>query len=411
MTNSKPAKKPKPTIILVINSGSSTIKYQLLDMATESVLLKGLIEGIGQQQGSHHYQWIDEAGLQQENEITLDQPNYVDSFTAIAKALSELQSDQPSAIGHRVVHGGEQFSKPTLIDADILTSIEQLSTLAPLHNPANILGIKACLALYPAIPQVAIFDTAFHQSMPDYAYRYAVPESWYRDYGIRRYGFHGTSHHYVANKAADYLNKPLETLNLISLHLGNGASAVAIQQGQCIDTSMGFTPLEGLMMGTRCGDIDPSIPLYIEQVTNNNSHQVSQQLNNDSGLKAIAGTADMREVIKACKAGDKASELAINMYCYRIKKVIGAYIAALGSLDAIIFTGGIGENSAIIRQRCCDKMETLGIDIDSQLNAQANESGVFSINSTQGKLPLLVIKTNEELQIAYDVANKTGLLW
>jgi len=396
--------------VLVINSGSSTIKYQLFALASDTVLLKGLIDGVGHEQGSHHYQWLDGLGQRHENEVILGQLDFDRGFTALTKVLSDIQAT-PTAIGHRVVHGGEQFSQATLIDETVVTAIEQLAILAPLHNPANAQGIRICLALFPALPQVAVFDTAFHLTMPDYAYRYPVPESWYQDYGVRRYGFHGTSHYYVAQQAATYLDKPLSELNLISLHLGNGASAAAIQQGQCIDTSMGFTPLEGLMMGTRSGDIDPALTLYIEQSANMTTDEVNETLNHHSGLKGISGESDMRKILQAKASGDKKSNLAVQMYCYRIKKYIGAYIAVLGSIDAILFTGGIGENSALIRQQSCDKMDTLGIKIDTKLNSKPVSVDVSAIHSASDSLPLLVIKTDEERQIAHQVGAESNIVW
>ncbi len=388
--------------ILVINSGSSTIKYQLLNVDKETILLKGVVEGIGFPQGKHDYFWLDGAEQKHENSADLQYPDYTQSFAAMVDVLSSIKYLKPSAIGHRVVHGGEFFSQPILINSKVLQQIEQISSLAPLHNPASVQGIRACLELFPDLPQVAVFDTAFHQTMPEYAYRYAVPDAWYAQHHIRRYGFHGTSHQYIAHKAAEYLQKPLNKLNLISLHLGNGASIAAIEQGQCIDTSMGFTPLAGLIMGTRCGDIDPSIPLYMQQQTSMSAKQLSDELNHHSGLLGLSGNQDMRELLNAAEAGDHASELAINMYCYRIKKYIGAYTAALGQVDAIIFTGGVAENSAIIRSRCCHNLHALNIVIDHELNAQPVDQ-VSTISIANNDLHVLVVRTNEELQIANNV--------
>jgi len=394
--------------ILVINSGSSSIKYQLLSLAKETVLFKGTVEGIGSSQGKHEYFWTDQSGQKHENVLALQTPDYTKSFSVIAEVLVESQCPTPMAIGHRVVHGGEEFIEPTLIDAVVLAKIEQLSILAPLHNPANHQGILVCLKLFSKIPQVAVFDTAFHRTLPDYAYRYAVPNSWYTEHKIRRYGFHGSSHQYVANKAAELLQKPLRKLNLITLHLGNGSSIAAIEQGQCIDTSMGFTPLEGLVMGTRCGDIDPSIPLTMQQQTNSNAKQINDELNQHSGLLGLSGHQDMRELLKSAEAGDSESELALKLYCYRIKKYIGAYMAALGHVDALIFTGGVGENAVQIRSRCCDNLTNLGITIDDALNAQAID--FISVISIDGNpIHVLVIRTNEELQIANDVAEILNL--
>ena len=389
-------------IILVINSGSSSVKYQLIAMATDTVLLKGLFEGIGREQGEHSYAWQTDDNQEHIHRVALVNADYAQSFSAIAGIISDINCPPPTAIGHRIIHGGDVFDKPTLIDPSVIEKIEQLSVLAPLHNSVNVQCIHAFVDLYPSVPQIAVFDTAFHQSIPDYAYRYPVPDSWYTEHKIRKYGFHGTSHRYVAQKAADYLQKPLSSLNLISLHLGNGASVAAIKQGKCIDTSMGFTPLAGLMMGTRCGDIDPAIPLYIQQQTNMSSSQVNDELNHHSGLLAIAGSQDMRDVIKQSENSDQNSELAVNMYCYRLKTHIGAYLAALGHVDAIIFTGGIGEHSSVIRSLSCQELQGLGINIDDDLNAQALDD-VLSINTTESPIKILVIRTDEERQIAIEV--------
>ncbi len=401
--------KQNTSSILVINSGSSTIKYQLLNTDQETVLLKGCVEGIGCSLGKHDYFWVDRSGQKHENLIALKKPDYAQSFSAIVEVLTESKCPSPIAIGHRVVHGGEDFIIPTLIDETVLAKIEQLSILAPLHNLANLQGIQVCLKLFPNVPQVAVFDTAFHQTLPDYAFRYAVPDSWYTEHKVRSFGFHGISHQYIANKAAKYLQKPLEKLKLITLHLGNGASIAAIEQGQCIDTSMGFTPLEGLIMGTRCGDIDPSIPLYMQQETNSSAKQISDKLNHHSGLLGISGNQDMRELLRCSEAGDRTSELALNMYCYRIKKYIGAYTAVLGHVDAIIFTGGVGENAMQIRSRCCHKLKNLGIAIDDDLNAQQLVDQVSLISLADQPVQVLVVRTNEELQIANDVTEILNL--
>lgn len=396
-----PFVKPTEACVLVINSGSSTIKYQLLNPGTETVWLKGIIDGIGQAQGKHDYLWIDNTGRENEKKVTLQNPDYCQSFTAIVNVIKDVTCHEPTVIGHRVVHGGEDFVEPIRINSEVIAKIEKLSLLAPLHNPANVRGIRTCFSLYPHVPQVAVFDTAFHQSMPEYAYRYAVPDSWYSKFHVRKYGFHGSSHRYIAHKAANYLQKPLKNLNLITLHLGNGASIAAVEQGKCIDTSMGFTPLEGLIMGTRCGDIDPSIPLYIQQLTHSTATQVSDDLNHRSGLLGLTGNQDMRELLSRYESGDTENQLAINMYCYRIKKYIGSYSAALGRLDAIIFTGGIGENSSAIRKHCCQNLSILGIAIDDELNTQPVNQ-VKAINPVGNKIDVLVIRTNEELQIAHE---------
>jgi len=390
-------------IILVINCGSSTLKYKLLDITANQILLKGVFEGIEQQLVQHNYEWLDDKKQSHPTYNAVFNADYATCFNTIAEVIKTIKCHSPTAVGQRVVHGGEEFIKPTLINANVIAKIERLSALAPLHNPINLQGIGLCLDLFPNVPHIAVFDTAFHQTMPDYAYRYPIAESWYSNHNIRKYGFHGTSHQYVAQQAANYLQKPLATLNLISLHLGNGDSVTAIQQGQCIDTSMGFTPLAGLMMGTRCGDIDPAIPLYMQQTGNMSPSQVSDELNHQSGLLAVAGNQDMREILQQSNNGDPTSQLAIDMYCYRIKKYLGAYLALLGHVDAIIFTAGVGENSAEIRSRCCQQLESFGINFDANLNEQAM-TDISTINTSKSPIKLFVIKTNEERQIANEVS-------
>jgi acetate kinase len=302
-------------------------------------------------------------------------------------------------IGHRVVHGGEVFKEPTLIDEKALTGIAETIPLAPLHNPANLKGIEVALKICPDVPQVAVFDTAFHQTLPTHAFHYPVPYSWYKTYHVRRYGFHGTSYYSISKQAAAYLKKPIEKLNLIALHLGNGASATAIKAGKSIDTSMGMTPLEGLMMGTRCGDIDPSLPFYLVKAMGKSNEELDLLLTRESGLKGICGANDMREVHALAKMGNPMADLAIEMYCYRIKKYIGAYYAVLGHLDALIFSGGIGENDALIRENVCTGLANLGITIDNEKN-QALDHQPFAIQRENGLVKVLVIPTNEELEIA-----------
>jgi acetate kinase len=281
----------------------------------------------------------------------------------------------------------------------VVERIRALGPLAPLHNPANLTGIEVCLRLFPDLPQVAVFDTAFHQTMPEHAYRYALPEAWYSEYRVRRYGFHGTSHQYVARQAAAFLHRPLASLNLITLHLGNGASAAAIRQGACVDTSMGLTPLEGLMMGTRCGDIDPAIPFYIGAATDATPAELEAALNRDSGIKGICGDNDMRAVQQRAGAGDARARLAIDMYCYRIRKYIGAYCAVLGHVDALVFTAGIGENSALIRETVCSGLERLGIALDPDKN-HAARSATAAVERAGAAVSVLVVPTNEEIEIA-----------
>jgi len=388
--------------VLIINCGSATVKYQLLELPSETVIVKGVFDGIGQQQASHSYCWQDESGHSHDEKLVMTSLSYLTCFVAISDVLNKHELAKPDAIGHRVVHGGELFNRPTLIDVPVLAQIEQLSSLAPLHNPANVQGIEECLNLFPDIPQVAVFDTAFHQTLPEYAYRYPVPEKWYSEYHIRKYGFHGSSHRYVAQQAADYLHTPLSQLNVITLHLGNGASMAAIKQGQCIDTSMGFTPLEGLMMGSRSGDVDPAISLHLQQQYAMTTEQISDDLNHHSGLLAVAGSYDMRQILSQREQGDVNSQLALDMYCYRIKKHIGSYIASLGYVDALVFTGGVGENSAPIRWQVCDNLSGLGIEIDAARNEQSIDDMV-DISGTESRVRTLVIRSNEELQIAREV--------
>jgi acetate kinase len=389
--------------ILVINSGSSSIKYQLFDMADRAVLASGLLEQIGEPESSLAHQTRNAGGDMED--ITKAQPvadhqEGIRLITAVLQEAGDIQdAAELSGIGHRVVHGGEEFQEPTIIDQNVIDAIRNLIPLAPLHNPANLLGIEVTMESAPQVPQVAVFDTAFHQSIPVHAFRYAIPQNLYETHQVRRYGFHGTSHHYVAQQAAELLKRPLKSLSLITLHLGNGASAAAIKSGKSIDTSMGMTPLEGLIMGTRSGDIDPVIIFYLGRKTGLGRDAVESILNKDSGLKGICGFNDMREIGKFARAGNLQARLAIEMVCYRIKKYIGAYHAVLGSLDALIFTGGIGENAAFIRTGACLGLSHLGIDVDSEKNNQRSEEA-FEIQRANSPVKVLVIPTNEELQIA-----------
>ena len=388
--------------VLVINSGSSSIKYQLFDMDDGVVLASGAVERIGEAQGLHRHRLHTgtDAPEHRDEQRIADHREGLSLITASlreSKTVNELS--ELFAIGHRVVHGGEFFREPTLIDAAVVKQIRDIIPLAPLHNPANLMGIEVALQQAPDVPQVAVFDTAFHQSIPAHAYRYALPDSFYTEQHVRRYGFHGTSHAYVAKQAANLLGKPLVSLRLITLHLGNGASAAAIAEGQSVDTSMGMTPLEGLIMGTRCGDMDPAIIFYLARATGLDFDAIESLLNRDSGLKGICGANDMREVHRLADAGDVQAQLALQMYCYRIKKYIGAYYAALGGLDAVVFTGGIGEHDARVREHCCTGLEALGIELDARKNAAA-VNAAFAIHSETSLVSLLVIPTNEELEIA-----------
>ncbi len=389
--------------ILVINSGSSSIKYQLFDMAAKTVLASGVLEQIGEIQSRLTHQTRNAQGEMHEIVKTDAVADHQAGFQLIGTVLSESGAVQDTntlcGIGHRVVHGGEEFREPTLINDKVIETVRRLSPLAPLHNPANLTGIEVAMQNAPDVPQVAVFDTAFHQSIPIYAFRYAIPQDLYEAHHVRRYGFHGTSHHYVAKQAATLMDRPLNSLNLISLHLGNGASAAAVKAGKSIDTSMGMTPLEGLIMGTRCGDIDPAIIFYLKRKTGLARDEVETLLNKDSGLKGICGVNDMRQIEELAQAGNSRARLAIEMVCYRIKKYIGAYYAVLGRLDALIFTAGIGEKSPLIRADACRGLSHLGIDVDPEKNNQKSKKA-FEIQTRGSTVKVLVIPTNEELEIA-----------
>jgi acetate kinase len=389
--------------ILVINSGSSSIKYQLFDMPHTRPLAAGLLERIGTENSHHSCRWQQDDGHYAQCDQVNPIPDHRYGLHLVFKQLEQTgvltHQDRLEGIGHRVVHGGSHFKGPTLIDEQVVEVIRSTIPLAPLHNPANLNGIEVAMDLSPDVPQVAIFDTAFHQTMPSHAYLYALPWEWYERYQVRRYGFHGTSHGYVAKRAAAMLNKPLTSLNLISMHLGNGASITAIKGGTSIDTSMGMTPLEGLVMGTRCGDIDPSIPGYMARNTNLDFHEIENELNQHSGLKGLCEVSDMREVIELAEKGNPRASHAIELFCYRIKKYIGAYSAVLGSVDGLIITGGIGEHSAQIRQEICSNLEGLGISLDDSSNQQVMDKET-AIHTADSDVAILVIPTNEELEIA-----------
>lgn len=368
-----------------------------------TVLASGIIEQIGEAQSIHKYHLPDKNRETQESIDTQIIPNHQQGLTTIIQLIQKSgliqHTSDLSAIGHRVVHGGELFHQPTLIDKTVLNGIRKMIPLAPLHNPANLMGIEVTMQFAKDIPQVAVFDTAFHQSLPAHAFLYAIPKELYQQEKIRRYGFHGTSHFYVAKQAAGFLNKPLHKLNLITLHLGNGGSVTAIKQGQSIDTSMGMTPLEGLVMGTRSGNIDPAIPFYLNQNCNMSSADINTMLNRESGLKGICGENDMRTIHQMADTGDENAQLALDMYCYRIKKYIGAYCAVLGQIDALVFTGGIGENDAQTREKICNGLSLLGISMDLSKNITKNKK-TFDIKDKSSKTSILIIPTDEELEIA-----------
>jgi acetate kinase len=389
--------------ILVLNSGSSSIKFQLFASDGWLPLASGAVSRIGEAQGEIRAKWLDEQGLEQSRGDCLPIPNHQEGIDRIIAGLraSGVLADlsELAAIGHRVVHGGERFHSPTVVDDAVAGAIRDMIPLAPLHNPANLDGIEVARRLFPQVPSVAVFDTAFHQTMPRAAYRYAIPEYLYREHRVRRYGFHGTSHHYVAGRAAVLLGKPLHQCNLITLHLGNGASATAIRGGKSVDTSMGMTPLEGLVMGTRCGDIDPAILFYLCKNLGLDNETLEDLLNRQSGLLGLCGVNDMREIQRLAEEGDDRAELAIGITAHRLKKYIGAYYAELGRVDAIVFTGGIGENDADMRCRACEDLEVLGIKLDDGANLAPNR-GERRISTPDSPVQVLVIPTNEELAIA-----------
>ena len=395
--------------VLVINSGSSSIKYQLFDMSDKTVLARGLLEQIGEAESRLTHRSPGDAG--ERVEIIREKPiaNHQEGFHLIGEVLNESgtlgDSSELFGVGHRVVHGGEAFQAPALINEKVISTIRSLIPLAPLHNPANLAGIEVALKFAPNVPQVAVFDTAFHQSIPPQAFRYALPHDLYRDHNVRRYGFHGTSHFYVAKQAALYLKRELNSLNLITLHLGNGASVSAIAGGKSVDTSMGMTPLEGLIMGTRSGDIDPAIIFYLGRRTGLTPEEIESLLNKSSGLKGVCGVNDMREITRLAAEGDASAGLAIEMYCYRIKKYIGAYHAVLGEVHALVFTGGIGENAADIRLRACEGLSSIGIAGDGKKNSRKTD-GIREIHRDRSSVAILVIPTDEDLEIAEQTVAK-----
>ena len=393
--------------ILVLNCGSSSIKYQVVNGSTLQWLVRGNISRIGEQ-NSEIWQQKNKGGQVKFNKTIKDHEQAIKQILdgLLSKATGSIKDiSEIFAIGHRVVHGGEYFSQPTLITEDVLKKIDECSPLAPLHNPPQIKGIQACRKLLPGIPEVAVFDTAFHQTMPKTSYLYGIPFKYYEKYKIRRYGFHGTSHYYVANRAAKLEGKPIKDLKIITCHLGNGSSLAAINGGKCMDTSMGFTPLEGLLMGTRSGDIDCSAVLYLMKQENISMDQMDDMLNTKSGLKGLSGNSnDMEKILKGASSKEEMSQTALEIFCYRIKKYIGAYAAALGRLDVLVFTAGIGENSATVRTKSCEGLDFLGIVLDHYENAQT-KSVEKLISKKDARVKVWVIPTNEELVIAEDTLN------
>lgn len=391
------------SIILTINAGSSSVKYQCFEMTDEVCLAKGQIDRLGSPSPNLLYERHD--GVTYQTDV--GPMEYEAVFPSIFEMLLDAEKgilqdlNDIAAVGHRVVHGGSRFAESALITAEVETAINQCVPLAPLHNPYNLGGIRACREALPNAAHVAVFDTAFHQTMPDYAYMYALPYSLYEQYDIRRYGFHGTSHQYVSMRAAEILGRPLTSLKLITCHLGNGCSITAVNQGKSVDTSMGLTPLEGLMMGTRCGDIDPAIIFHLMEEGQIPTDKINQTLNRESGLLGISGVAsDVRDLFRAVSEGNPQAALALQMFSYRVKQYIGKYAAVLDGLDALIFTGGIGENATSIRTAICENLGFLGIHLDKKKN-QSGES-TKAIHQENAPVKLLVIPTNEELMIARD---------
>jgi len=384
--------------ILVLNCGSSSVKFKLFEMHSEQVIAAGEVENIGRDDA--HAQMRTSQELFRLGTPVGDHREALEAVHALLvsnKIIADV--GELDGIGHRVVHGGERFSTPVRIDSRVLDTIEALSPLAPLHNPANALGIRAMRALAPHVPQVAVFDTAFHHTMPPAAFRYALPERFYTELSVRRYGFHGTSHAYVAAECAARIGKPLDALNLITLHLGNGASACAIRNGRSIDTSMGFTPLEGLVMGTRSGDIDPGLLAYLSRETGMVPQELDDLLNHESGLRGVAGTNDMRDIESRMRSEEPAALLAFELFVRRIRKYIGAYAVLLDRVDAVVFTGGIGEHSTAVRRAVCKGLHILGIEADTEQNDAIGEEG-GSFHTAKSRSALFVIPTDEEHSIA-----------
>ena len=389
--------------ILVLNCGSSSIKYQLIDMDRRRVMARGIVAKIGEKRSYIRHRT-------EEGEIFEEMPirNHVRGLEIVISYLLDKKigvirdRSEISAVGHRVVHGGSIFLKPTLITDEVIKVLREYSYLAPLHNPHNLAGIEAARKIFPGVPQVAVFDTSFHQTIPERAYLYPIPYEFYLKYGVRKYGFHGISCQYVSTRCSEILGKPLNELRLIICHLGNGVTICAVDGGKSIDTSMGLTPLGGVMMGTRCGDLDPGVIFYLLRETGIEAEELNRILNNRSGLLGISGVSnDIREILSRAEKGDVRCRLAIDMFTYRIKKWIGAYAAALGGFDALIFTAGIGENSPHIRSMVCEGLDFMGVELDEEKNAKAiGTEAVISKNSSRVKI--LVIPTDEEKLIAYE---------
>ena len=396
--------------ILVINAGSSSLKYQLIDMENEALLAKGLCERIGIDGHLKHSPLVGGKPVFNED---LPMPTHAEAIAAVIDKLTSAEYGVVSsmkeidAVGHRVVHGGEKFACSVKIDDAVMAALDECTPFAPLHNPANITGINACKAVMGDVPMVAVFDTAFHQTMPSKAYMYAVPYEYYEKDGVRRYGFHGTSHRYVSSRCAELMGKPIEELKIISCHLGNGSSLAAIKNGKCVDTSMGFTPLVGLPMGTRCGDLDPGVMQYLMAKYDMDIDKMLNVLNKKSGVQGISGiSSDFRDLEKGAAEGNERAKLALEMFSYWVAKVAGSYAAAMNGVDAIIFTAGVGENGPDIRKAVLDYLAFLGIEVDAAANAKRGED--IMISTADSKVKAFVIPTNEELVIARDTAEIVG---
>ncbi len=395
--------------ILVINAGSSSIKYQLMDLEDVHhcvLLASGLVEKIGEPKGRvihKKYAGGPERKFVEEEPL----PSHHEGMSRVVALLTDPEkgvirdASEVHGVGHRVLSCGEVYSDTVRVDPQVKATIRDFFPLGPLHNPPNLMGIEVAEEFFPHAPQVAVFDTAFHQTMPPKAFLYAVPYEWYQKYRLRKYGFHGTSHKFIAQETAEFLGRPLAQTRLISIHLGNGCSMAAVRDGQCVDTTMGVTPLEGLMMGTRSGDIDPAALEYIMGQTGMDIHQMVNALNKQSGLKGVCGVNDMREVVEKAAAGDAQAETALEMFCYRIQKYVGAYLAVVPNVQALVFTAGIGQNSAPVRERICAGLEHLGVRIDPAKNA-ARSDEPRAIQQAGAPLQILVLPTNEELQIALE---------
>ncbi|MBN1334035.1 MAG: acetate kinase [Synergistales bacterium] len=397
--------------VLVLNCGSSSVKYQLFDMTNESASAKGLVERIGIAGSRIRHNKVGDEPVVKNAEI----PNHKVAIKLVLEALLDNEHgvldslDELTAVGHRVVHAGEKFACSVHINKEVIDALEECVPLAPLHNPANLAGIEAMMEVLPEIPQVGVFDTAFHQTMPDYAYIYGVPYHYYETYKVRRYGFHGTSHFYVSHRAAEILGKPVEDLRIVTCHMGNGSSIAAVKGGISIDTSMGFTPVPGVIMGTRAGDLDPQLITFLQEQDGMDPKAINHILNKESGILGISGvSSDLRDVEEAAESGNKRALLAENMLYYGVRKYIGAYAAAMGGIDAIVFTAGIGENSITARARICDGLAFLGAVIDPEKNNIRGKEAVISTDDSSVKI--LVVPTNEELVIARDTKGKMAEL-